>query len=150
MRTAAATIPILVIAIIAFLFIPSNFHNVQAPAGYATYVVERPIAGSTTFKGVLFGPSSTGLQWRVYGDLVSITPYSYPELFEGSSALIAKDKLPIIGSTHIVWRLRATPEQIRVYMEKFGGLDESHSPDFTAKSPLNTSNGGGSAFTNTG
>jgi regulator of protease activity HflC (stomatin/prohibitin superfamily) len=133
MRSAAAILPLLIVLVIAVLFLPSNFHNVQAPAGYAAYVVERPITGSTNFKQVLFGPSSTGLQWRVYGDLVSITPYSYSELFEASSSLIAKDKLPIIGGTHIVWRLRSTPEQIRVYMEKFGGLDETHAPDVTAK-----------------
>ena len=133
MRSTLAVLPLLIIAIIAAIVISSNYHNVQAPAGYATYVVERPIVGSTSFQEVIFGPSSTGLRWRAFGDLVSVTPYSYPENFEGSSTLIAKDKLPIIGGAHIVWRLRSTPDQIRLYMEKFGGLDEAHTPDATAK-----------------
>ncbi len=133
MRTSLTLLPLLILAVIAAAVISSNYHNVQAPAGYAAYVVERPIVGSTSFQEVIFGPSSTGLRWRAFGDLLSITPYSYPELFEGSSTLIAKDKLPIIGGAHIVWRLRSTPDQIRLYMEKFGGLDESRSPDVTAK-----------------
>jgi regulator of protease activity HflC (stomatin/prohibitin superfamily) len=133
MRPVIATLPLLIVAIVAAVFLSSNYHNVQAPAGYASYVVERPIIGSTSFQEVIFGPGSSGLRWRAYGDLVSITPYSYPELFDGSSTLIARDKLPIIGGAHIVWRLHSTPEQIRLYMEKFGGLDETHSPDVTAK-----------------
>lgn len=111
----------------------SNAHNVQAPAGYAAYVVERPILGSTAFRGVLTGPSSTGLSWRLYGDLVSLTPWSYPENFEGTSVLIAKDKLAITGNAHILWRQRPGDDNVRNYMEKFGGLDESHSADQTAR-----------------
>jgi regulator of protease activity HflC (stomatin/prohibitin superfamily) len=133
MRSFGLFTVILVGGFAALLVLLSNFHNVQAPAGYAAYVIERPILGSTTFKRVIFGPSSTGLAWRQYGDLVSITPYSYSEMFETSSTLIAKDKLPIIGGAHIVWRLRSTPDQIQLYMEKFGGLDEAHTPDQTAK-----------------
>ena len=133
MRSLLAAIPLLIIAAIVAVFVSTNYHNVQAPAGYAAYVVERPIIGSTSFQEVIFGPGSTGLRWRAYGDLLSVTPYSYPELFEGSSTLIARDKLPIIGGAHIVWRLRSAPDQIRLYMERFGGLDEAHSPDVTAK-----------------
>lgn len=133
MRSIAAVVFFIAAAVIAVMVSSANFHNVQAPAGYAAYVVERPIVGSTSFQRVIFGPSSTGLSWRVYGDLVSVTPYSYSEDFVGPSTLIAKDKLPLIGGAHIVWRLRSTPDQIRLYMEKFGGLDEEHTPDMTAK-----------------
>ena len=133
MRPLFAFLPLFFLAVIVAVVVDVNYHNVQAPAGYAAYVIERPILGSTSFQRVIFGPSSTGLTWRTYGDLVSITPYSYSELFETSSTLIAKDKLPIIGGAHIVWRIRATPEQVRLYMEKFGGLDVAHSPDAIAK-----------------
>jgi regulator of protease activity HflC (stomatin/prohibitin superfamily) len=133
MRSALATILIIIALVVATFVLSSNYHNVQAPAGYAAYVVERPIIGTTSFQQVLFGPASTGLKWRAFGDLVSVTPYSYSELFDGSSTLIAKDKLPIIGGAHIVWRLRAATDQIRLYMEKFGGLSETHSPDTIAK-----------------
>jgi regulator of protease activity HflC (stomatin/prohibitin superfamily) len=132
MRSLLAAIPVLVIALIAATVVSNNYHNVQAPAGYAAYVVERPVLGSTSVQRVIFGPGSTGLMWRAYGELVSITPYSYSELFETSSSLIAKDKLPIIGGAHIVWRVRATPEQIKLYMEGFGGIDTAHTSDETA------------------
>lgn len=133
MRPVASFIVFLVFTGIALAVISANYHNVQAPAGYAAYVVERPILGRTNFQRVIFGPSSTGLMWRAYGDLVSITPYSYSESFESTSSLIAKDKLPIIGGTHIVWRVRSTPEQIQLFMEKFGGLTGNQSPDIIAK-----------------
>ncbi len=133
MRSSFYLIPVLIVAGFIASFVSSNYHNVQAPAGYAAYVVERPLLGSTVFQRVIFGPGSTGLTWRAYGDLVSITPYSYSELFETSSSLIAKDKLPIIGGAHIVWRVRATPDQIKLYMEGFGGLDTTHSADEIAR-----------------
>jgi len=111
----------------------ANANNVQAPAGYAAYVIERPIFGETRFDSVIIGPSSSGKSWRRYGDLVSLTPYSYGEEFAGPTALIAKDKLAMIGSAHVVWRQRPEKEQIELYMTKFGGLDERHSADQSAK-----------------
>jgi regulator of protease activity HflC (stomatin/prohibitin superfamily) len=133
MRSILAALPILILAVIGAGVIGSNYHNVQAPAGCAAYVVERPIMGSTTFQQVIMGPGSTGLMWRAFGDVVSITPYSYSELFENTGVLIAKDKLPIIGGAHIVWQLRREADQVKNYMEKYGGLDVAHSPDEIAR-----------------
>lgn len=110
-----------------------NSHNVQAPAGYATYVIERPLMGGTSFDRVIVGPASTGLSWRLYGDSVSVTPYSYSEDFHGNESIIAKDKLAMAGSGHVVWRIKGTVEDIRTYMEHFGGLDEKHTTDETAR-----------------
>lgn len=110
-----------------------NSNNVQAPAGYATYVIKRPFMGDTSFERVLVGPSSTGLGWRLYGDRVSVTPYSYSEDFHGTESIIAKDKLAMVVSAHIVWRVKSGVEDIRSYMEHFGGLDEAHSSDEIAK-----------------
>lgn len=111
----------------------ANAHNVQASAGYATYVIERPLLGSTTFEGVIIGPNSTGLSWRLFGDRVSVTPYSYSEEFSGGESIIAKDKLAMVGSGHIVWCIHGEKDSIRMYMEKFGGLDENHTADQTAR-----------------
>jgi len=130
---AAALLLVVFVVLIGLLFIPANYTNVQAPAGYAAYIVERPLVGQTSFAGVITGPSSTGLSWRKYGNLVSITPYSYSEDFSNVSALIARDKLPISGNAHIVFRIRSAPDQIRTYMERYGGLDESHTADFIAQ-----------------
>jgi regulator of protease activity HflC (stomatin/prohibitin superfamily) len=133
MNSKSATLATLaVVLVILALVWNANSNNVQAPAGYATYVVERPIFGNTSFKEVILGPDSTGLSWRLYGDRVSVTPYSYSENFTGPDAVIAKDKLAMQGSAHIVFRIRSDKDSIRTYMEKFGGLDESHSADETA------------------
>ena len=124
---------IVFVVVILSLVWNANSNNVQAPAGYATYVVERPIFGNTSFKEVLLGPDSTGLSWRLFGDRVSVTPYSYSENFGVSEALIAKDKLAMTGNAHIVFKIRGSKDQIRVYMEDFGGLDEAHNPDAVAQ-----------------
>lgn len=126
-------IGLIVVIILVGFGISTNTTNVQAPAGYAAYVVERPITGSTHFQSVILGPGSTGLSWRLYGDLVSVTPYSYSETFADDSALITRDKLPLKGNAHVVWRIRGTTEQIKVYMEQFGGLDNARNADETAK-----------------
>jgi regulator of protease activity HflC (stomatin/prohibitin superfamily) len=134
MRIPATILVPLVIAIgVVVLFVSSNTTNVQAPAGYAAYIVNRPIIGRTAFDDVITGPSSTGLSWRLYGDLVSVTPYSYSENFGTSEALIAKDKLAMTGNAHIVFRIRGSKDQIRLYMEDYGGLDETHNPDAVAQ-----------------
>jgi len=133
MHPRFALIPAALVLVFGLMFVRANYTNVQAPAGYAAYVVERPLMGQTSFAGVITGPSSTGLSWRKYGDLVSITPYSYSEDFSGVSALIARDKLPITGNAHIVFRIRSAPEQIRTYMERYGGLDETRQADYIAQ-----------------
>ena len=84
----------------------SNSQNVRASAGYASYVYSKPIFGRSVFKSVLIGPASTGLRWRLNGQSVSITPYTYSEKFDGNTAILAKDKLPLASQSHIVWRLR--------------------------------------------
>ena len=134
MRTYHVGIAVVVVAVvIAAISWSDNTTNVQVPAGYAAYIVERPIFGRANYQGVVVGPSSTGRAWRLYGDLVSITPYSYSELFTGTESLIAKDKLPITGGAHLVFRIRSSEESIRDYMERYGGLDEAHTPDQIAK-----------------
>ena len=134
MRSAAAFIvpPAILAAIVGWVIV-DNTTNAQAPAGYAAYIVNKPIMGKTAFSDVITGPSSTGLSWRLYGDLVSVTPYSYAENFGTSEALIAKDKLAMTGNAHIVFKIRGSKDQIRVYMEDFGGLDEAHNPDAVAQ-----------------
>ena len=112
MRTLTG-LSLLAVVVIAGLVYAANSENVQVPAGYAAYIIETPIIGTTTFKEVITGPSSTGRQWRVEGDRVSITPYSYTEDFDKNSLLIAKDKLPIVGSATIVWRIKSSQNESR-------------------------------------
>jgi hypothetical protein len=110
-----------------------HFSNVRVSAGYASYVYSKPIVGRSAFKNVLFGPASTGLRWRLEGQRVSITPYTYSEKFEGDSAILAKDKLPLSSQAHIVWRLRPDEQAVRRFMEEFGGWESTDDPDRIAK-----------------
>ncbi|MEI8311785.1 MAG: SPFH domain-containing protein [Verrucomicrobiota bacterium] len=111
----------------------SNSQNVRASAGYASYVYSKPIFGRSVFKSVLVGPASTGLRWRLNGQSVSITPYTYSEKFDGNTAILAKDKLPLSSQAHIVWRLRPDEGSVKKFMEEFGGWETSSHPDEIAK-----------------
>ena len=111
----------------------SNSQNVRASAGYASYVYSKPIFGRSVFKSVLIGPASTGLRWRLNGQNVSITPYTYSEKFDGNTAILAKDKLPLSSQAHIVWRLKPDDVSVKKFMEEFGGWETSSNPDEIAK-----------------
>ena len=111
----------------------SNSQNVRASAGYASYVYSKPIFGRSVFKSVLIGPASTGLRWRLSGQSVSITPYTYSEQLEGNTAILAQDKLPLASQAHIVWRLKPDEASVKKFMEEFGGWENSGAPDELAK-----------------
>jgi hypothetical protein len=111
----------------------ANSRNVRASAGYASYTYSKPIFGRSEYKGVLIGPASSGLRWRLNGQNVSITPYTYSETFEGNSAILAKDKLPLNSRAHIVWRLKSEEIAVKRFMEEFGGWEKTGDPDEIAK-----------------
>jgi hypothetical protein len=119
-------------AVTLMLTLP-NLSNVRVTAGYASYIYSRPIAGRSEFKQVIFGPASTGLSWRLDGQRVSITPYTYSEKFEAENAIIGKDKLPLASQAHIVWRLRPEAGAVQRFMEEFGGWESSADPDKIAR-----------------
>jgi regulator of protease activity HflC (stomatin/prohibitin superfamily) len=117
---------------LAILLLP-HFSNVRVHAGYASYVFSKPIVGRSEFRSVLFGPASSGLRWRLEGQRVSITPYTYSEKFDGDTAILAKDKLPLSSQAHVVWRLRPDEKSVRRFMEEFGGWEHTNDPDKIAK-----------------
>jgi len=123
---------ILLLVVAGFVYL-GNSRNVRASAGYASYVYSKPIFGRSTFKVVLIGPASTGLRWRLSGQSVSITPYTYSEKFDGNDAILAKDKLPLSSQAHIVWRLKPDEASVRRFMEEFGGWENTGEPDAIAK-----------------
>ena len=133
-QTSAAIIVLLLVALgVAGVVFLSNSQNVRATAGYASYVYSKPIFGRSVFKSVLIGPASTGLRWRLSGQSVSITPYTYSEKFEGNTAILAQDKLPLNSQAHIVWRLKPDEASVKKFMEEFGGWETSSNPDEIAK-----------------
>jgi len=111
----------------------ANSKNIRVSAGFASYVYSKPIIGRSEFKGVLIGPASTGLRWRLSGQNVSITPYTYSEKFDGNTAILAKDKLPLNSQAHIVWRLKPDEASVKQFMEEFGGWEITGEPDEIAK-----------------
>lgn len=119
---------------VAFLmFALPNVANVRVSAGYASYIFSKPIVGRSNFKQVLFGPASTGLSWRLDGQRVSTTPFTYSEKFESENAILGKDKLPLSSQAHIVWRLKPDADSVQRFMEEFGGWESSADPDKIAK-----------------
>lgn len=132
MKFAKLIIP-LVLGFVALIVLAPNMSNFRVPAGYAGYIYTVPIFGKSKFQNVIIGPASTGWRWRVSGQLVSVTPYTYPETFTGQAAALAKDKLPLDANSHIVWRLRNDPKDIRRFLEEFGGWDVQSDPDAIAR-----------------
>ena len=131
-----APLPVIGIAALsAFIlfFVSPNVSNVRVTAGYASYIYSKPILGKGQYKEVIFGPASTGLRWRLWGQSVSITPYTYSEAFDAASAILAKDKLPLSSQAHIVWRLKPDEKSVRRFMEEFGGWESTGEPDRIAK-----------------
>jgi regulator of protease activity HflC (stomatin/prohibitin superfamily) len=132
-RPPVGIIAIIAIGIFAALFLAPNLSNVPVTAGYASYIYSKPILGKGEFKEVIFGPASTGLRWRLSGQPVSITPFTYSETFDSDSAILAKDKLPLSSQAHIVWRLKPDEQSVRRFMEEFGGWEATGDPDKIAQ-----------------
>jgi regulator of protease activity HflC (stomatin/prohibitin superfamily) len=128
-RSPVAVFLLGAVLLISVLVLGTNLENVRVSAGYACYVYARPILGKSAFEKVIFGPASTGLRWRLEGQRVSITPYTYSEKFEADSAILAKDKLPLSSQAHVVWRLKPDEASVRRFMEEFGGWDNTTDPD---------------------
>ena len=124
-------VPAILFAFIGILlvFVLPNMTNLRVPAGYAGYIYSRPIFGKSEYKGVLIGPASTGWKWRLAINILSVTPYTYAEEFNGKEAAIAKDKLPLDARCHIVWRLKKDEKSIKSFLEEFGGLEDGRDPD---------------------
>ncbi len=132
-KAPLAIVPAALIAAVILIFVMPNVSNVRVTAGYASYIYSRPILGKGVFKEVILGPASTGLRWRLDGQRVSITPFTYSETFDPSSAILAKDKLPLVSQAHIVWRLKPDEKSVRRFMEEFGGWETTGDPDRIAK-----------------
>lgn len=135
MKPTSAAVSVLLVLLLGVggVIFLANSQNVRVSAGYASYVYSKPIVGRSEYKGVLIGPASTGLRWRLSGQNVSITPFTYSEKFDGNTAILAKDKLPLNSQAHIVWRLKPDEASVKQFMEEFGGWENTGEPDEIAK-----------------
>lgn len=105
--------------------------NVETPAGYVGYVRQGAVLGKTKFIGLQTGPTSSGKCWMYNVQNVCITPYTENEVWNHPDTVLAKDKLPIALSAHLVWKLKAA--KVKEFMEQYGGLDEDAKPDAVAE-----------------
>jgi regulator of protease activity HflC (stomatin/prohibitin superfamily) len=101
--------------------------NPVTPAGYVGYLVQGSLFGKSHFYGLQTGPASPGRTWLLYVVNVSITPYTYDELFTGDSAAIAKDNLKIDFGVHLVWKVK--PDSVKEFVEKYSALDDGKDSD---------------------
>lgn len=127
------TLKIRSLLIIAGLLVASGLiwiagsSNIETPAGYVTYVRQGSLFGQARFITTQTGPTSSGLHWLYKGQNISVTPYTQDELWGAGDGVLAKDKLNIILSAHLTWRIR--PDRVRDFMEHYGGWDEHGGPD---------------------
>jgi regulator of protease activity HflC (stomatin/prohibitin superfamily) len=115
-------IGLVVIAIISVIVWLGGSDNVATPAGYVGYVTQGSILGSSHFMGTQTGPCSTGREWLVACTNVSVTPYSYDELFKADdgTAVLSHDKMRISFGVHVVFRI--DPEKVQDFMEHYSTL----------------------------
>lgn len=93
--------------------------NPSTPAGYVGYVTKHPYTMPTRFYEVQTGPTSTGLGWMLETTNISVRPTTSTEVFEGATAVLAKDNLHIEFQAHMIWKV--DPENVKLFVEKFGG-----------------------------
>jgi regulator of protease activity HflC (stomatin/prohibitin superfamily) len=98
--------------------------NPVTPAGYVGYVTQNSVLGKTQFIGTQTGPTSPGRTWMIDVTNISITPYTYDEIFAGDNAVLSKDNLKVCFSVHIVWRIH--PDRVRQFMEKYSTINPDH------------------------
>jgi len=101
--------------------------NPVTPAGYVGYLVKGSLFGKSHFYGLQTGPASPGRTWLLSVVNVSITPYTYDEVFTGDSAAIAKDNLKVDFGVHLVWKVK--PDSVREFVEKYSALDDGKESD---------------------
>jgi hypothetical protein len=97
--------------------------NPSTPAGYVGYVTKHPYTMPARFYELQTGPTSTGLGWMLDVTNISVTPNTSTEQFVGPDAVLAKDNLRIEFRAHLLWKI--DPENVRIFVEKFGETGEN-------------------------
>ena len=127
-----------VLTLLAASFLLSGCgRNVETPAGYVGYVSQGSTFGKSEFIKVQTGPTSTGVGW--YWDVhnISITPYTYDEVFASDSGtgVLAKDNLAVSFAVHVTFRIR--DDSVKEFVEKYSTLGEGESADQIVKTAYN-------------
>lgn len=96
--------------------------NPATPAGFVGYLTRGAVVGKASYVGLQTGPTSYGLSWLVSVMNVSVTPFSYAELFNGDSAVLTKDKLMVSLQAHIIFRVRG--DRVKEFVEQYTTIGE--------------------------
>jgi regulator of protease activity HflC (stomatin/prohibitin superfamily) len=134
LRTIAAITVASILALSGIVWLVGS-SNPVTPAGYVGYLVQGSIFGRSHFYGLQTGPSSPGRTWLLSVVNVSITPYTYDELFTGDSAAIAKDNLRVEFGVHLVWKVK--PNSVKEFVEKYSALSGNNEPDKVVEDAYN-------------
>ena len=96
-----------------------GFRNVETPAGYVGYVTRGSLTGSSRFERTQVGPTSTGLEFLVDAINISVTPYTFDEIFDSSNStgVLCKDKVAVSFDVHVLFRIR--PDHVQDFVEKY-------------------------------
>jgi regulator of protease activity HflC (stomatin/prohibitin superfamily) len=91
--------------------------NPATPAGYVGYLTKGAVFGQTRFIGVQRGPISAGRSWLLHTTNISVTPYTYSEVFANDEAVLSRDNLKIAFGVHTVWRI--DEHKVPLFMDRF-------------------------------
>lgn len=122
----AAAFLAIVFGILIWFF---NSDNAVTPGGYVGYVTQGAVFGRQQFLGTQVGPTSTGRVWMAEVTNVSVTPYTYDELFDATSgtAVLSKDGMQISYGVHITFRIN--PDRVKDFVEHYSTMQTGDSPD---------------------
>jgi regulator of protease activity HflC (stomatin/prohibitin superfamily) len=115
--------------VLGFIVWFTESNNVATPGGYVGYVTQGAVFGKHAFIGTQVGPTSTGKVWMAEVINVSVTPYTYDELFstgEGTSVL-SKDGMQISYGVHITFRVN--PDRVKDFVEHYSTMQPGDSAD---------------------
>jgi len=107
-----------------------NSANPTTPAGYVGYVTQGAWFGKAHFLDTQVGPTSYGRTWLADVVNVSVTPFTYDELFDAdATAVLSKDRVRIKLAVHIIFKIKSDSEQIQEFVNKYTTLTGSGKED---------------------
>ena len=138
-RIAGFVVPVVVLIVLSAFIWLAGSHNVETPAGYMGYVTQGAIFGETKFLKVQTGPVSYGKTWMTQVVNVSITPYTFDEIFDSDqkNAVLSSDTVPISFAVHCVMRVKSTDDGVKRFTEKYTTMHLGDDSDKIVKDAYN-------------
>lgn len=108
-------------------------NNESTPGGYVGYVTQGAVFGHREYIGAQVGPTSTGKMWMANVVNVSVTPYTYDEIFNiaDNTAVLSKDGMQIGFSVHTTFRIN--PDKVKDFVEHYSTMQTGDASDLIVK-----------------